>query len=293
MVIDLDTGRHPSGPQLLDDSVVGEREKFLVYGRMGTGKTFSAGTMPGNVYILVLGGFNEVKTLRSKDFKEKYPDKEGKLYFDYVKEPLGKRGVFQSASAYDWACDRLDDALEAEAKGDFRFDSLVIDSATTLRSFAMNKAIEITSDLARSADKTALARLKKHGIVIAQDQDWGAEQSLVWKFISWCFELDKHFLLITHEWNAEKHSRGSRETTITAVKPLFTGKHRVEVPNMFDNVWRFTASGGERSRVFEAQTVGDDIVDARTRMGGIISVMERNVNYTQIIERYKAYTRGN
>lgn len=280
-------------PKLIDDSVVGEREKFLVYGRMGTGKTFSAGTMPGNVYVLVLGGFNEVKTLRSKDFREKYPDKEGKLYLDYVKESLGKRGIFMQANAYDWACDKLDEALELEEKGDFQFDSLVIDSATMMRSFAMNKAIEITSDLAKSADKTALTRLKTHGIVLAGDQDWGAEQSLMWKFINWCFELDKHFLLITHEWNAEKHSRGTREVTITSVKPLFTGKHRVEIPQMFDNVWRFTVSGGERSRVFEAQTVGDDIIDAKTRMGGIIGAVERDINYTKIIGRWKAYTQGN
>lgn len=279
-------------PSPVDDGIVGEREKFLAYGGFGTGKTFSSGTMPGQVYHLVFGGPNELKTLRSPDFQEKYPGAEGKHFFDYIKEPLGRRGIFTEAQAYDWACDKLDEALAEEEAGDFHFDSLVIDSATGLRGFAMNKAIEITSDLAKSADKTALTRLRKSGIIIAGDNDWGAEQSLTIKFLNWCFEMDKHLLVVTHEWRQETYNRASRESTVIKVSPLFTGKHRTEVPQMFDNVWRFTVSGGERSRVFEAQTIGDDIVDAKTRYGGLLQPVERNVNYADIIEQFKAYQTG-
>lgn len=280
-------------PHPVDGSIVGEREKFLIYGGFGTGKTFASGTMPGQVYHLVFGGPNELKTLRSPDFMGMYPDAAGKHHFDYVKENLGARGIFQAANAYDWACDRLDEALLAEEKGDFKFDSLVLDGATGLRSFGMNKAIEITSDMAASQQKTALQRLKNHGIIIAGDNDWGAEQSLTMKFLNWVFELDKHLLIITHEWRQEKHDRKTRESTIVQVSPLFTGKHRVDVPAMFDNVWRFTVSGGERSRVFEVQTVGDDVVDAKTRYGGLLSAVERNINFTDAIEAFKTHSAGN
>jgi hypothetical protein len=278
-------------PLLVDEAIVGEREKILAYGGFGTGKTFASGTMPGHVYHLVFGGPNELKTLRSPDFMGMYPDAAGKHYFDFVKESLGLRGTFTQANAYDWACDRLDEALLAEEKGDFRFDSLVLDGATGLRSFGMNKAIEITSDMASSTAKTALTRLKNHGIIIAGDNDWGAEQSLTMKFLNWCFEMDKHLLVITHEWRQEKHDRKSRETTVVHVSPLFTGKHRIDVPAMFDNVWRFTVSGGERSRVFEVQTVGDDIVDAKTRYGGLLGAMERNMNFEAAIEKFKEHQR--
>lgn len=281
-------------PQLVDDSIVGEREKILAYGGFGTGKTFASGTMPGEVYHLVFGGANELKTLRSPDFRKAHPKAEGHHHFDFVQEALGKRGTFTQANAYDWACDKLDEALALESAGDFHFDSLVIDAATGLRNFAMNKAIEITSSLAKSDAKTALKRLKDHGVIIAGDQDWGAEQSLTMKFLNWVFELDKHLLVITHEWVQQVQNRATREVTVIHRSPLFTGKHRTDVPQMFDNVWRFTVSGGERSRVFEVQTVGDDIVDAKTRYGGLLSPVERNINYTEVIEKFKAYrTAGN
>jgi hypothetical protein len=279
-------------PILLDDSIIGEREKFLLYGNPGSGKTFAAGTMPGHIYFLIFGGSNELKTLRSKHFREKHPRKEGMVHYDFIKESLGKRGIFQSANAFDWACDRLDEAIAAEVAGDFRFDSIVVDAATGLRKYAMNKAIELTYDLAKSPDKTALKRLRDHGVVVPQDQDWGMEQSLVEKFLNWCFELDKHFCLITHEWNAEKHDRGTRETTITAIKPLFTGKHRNEIPQMFDNVWRMKVEGAEKARIFTAQTVGDEKVDAKTRLGGILDIEWRNPNLEEAIKKFQAYAKS-
>jgi len=274
-------------PELLDDSILGEYEKILSYGGFGTGKTFSAGTMPGRIYFLVIGGKNELKTLRSPDFVNKYPEKNGMIALDWVKENLGLRGTFKEAEAYDLACDKLDEALALDAKGDMPFDSLVIDAATGLRGVAMNKAIEITYDMASGKDKSALTRLRKEGILIPGDNDWGSEQSLIWKFINWCYELDKHFLLITHEWIDAKTDLGSKTTTVLHRRPLFTGKHRQEIPQMFDNVWRFSVSGGGKSRQFEAQTVGDDITDAKTRVGGVLDINMRDVNYEKCIEQMK------
>ncbi len=279
-------------PILLTDDIIGKWEKFLLYGGFGTGKTFTAGTMPGQILFIIFGGENELKTLRSKHFKEKHPEKEGMISYEFVKESLGKRGTFTSADAYDWACDKLDEALEAERKGDYKFDSLVVDAATGLRKYGMNKAIELTYDLAQSKDKTALKRLRDSGVIVPQDQDWGMEQSLTDKFLNWCYELEKHLCLVTHEWRVEKHNRGTRETTLTGVSPLFTGKHRQEIPQMFDNVWRMTVEGAERSRIFTAQTVGDEIHDAKTRLGGIVDIHWRDPNLEEAINKFQAYAKS-
>lgn len=274
-------------PILVDDSIVGEHEKFLIYGSFGTGKTFAAGTMPGTIFSLVLGGKNELKTYRAPDFLKAHPEKDGMIYMDWVREKIGRRGIVSKAEAYDIACDKLDEALDLEKKGDFQFDSLVIDAATGLRNVAMNKAIEITHDMAKGKEKTALTRLKDYGIRMPQDQDYGSEQSLIWKFVNWVFELEKHVCLITHEWIEAKTDRGTRTQTVISRKPLFTGKHRTDIPMMFDNVWRFSVSSGERSRQFDVQTIGDDIIEAKTRYGGVLGPMERNINFEKVIERFK------
>jgi hypothetical protein len=125
--------------------------------------------------------------------------------------------------------------------------------------------------------------------LLVGDNDYGAEQSLVFKFINWVFELDKHVCFITHEWVETKTNRATRETSVVARKPLFTGKHRTDIPMMFDNLWRFQVVGGERARQFEAQTVGDEVIDAKTRYGGVLPPIIRDVNFEEVINRFKSY----
>jgi len=273
-------------PKQPDSSIITGRSKFLSYGGMGSGKTFAAGTLPGRIYILCIGGANEVITLMSPDFHEKHPDKKGMITYDSVKESIGKRGSFSEATGYDTACDLLDAALELDRKGDAPFDSLVLDGSTGLRGLAMNKSMEITYSTAKQIDKTSMSRYREHGIVIPQDNDWFGEQSLMWKFVNWCFSLDKHFNLIAHEWKEVKRDRKDRTETITAICPAFTGKQRADLPTLFDNVWHFKSLGGKRSTIYEAQTQGDDIVEARTRLGGVIDTFYRDVNFTEAINKF-------
>jgi hypothetical protein len=273
-------------PHPVDASIIGEREKILLYGAGGVGKTFTAGTMPGNVFFIVFGGPNEVKTLMSPDFRGKHPEKEGKLFYDFTTEPLGKRGHFKSADAYDQACDLLDEALRLEEKGDFAFDSLVIDSATGLRRFAMNKAMEVNFHRATSGTtKTALARLRDENIIIPGDNDWMSEMSLTTQFMDWVFRMDKHVCVCTHVWETKKRDRASGETIISDQKPLFTGKNREEIPTMFDNVWYVSSISKGRGIIAQLQTVGDNTTSAKTRMGGALAPVERDPDLTKIIKK--------
>ena len=274
-------------PTPVNSDIIGVHEKLLLYGLGGSGKTFTAGTMPGKVYFIVFGGPNEVKTLMSQDFRKKHPEKTDQVWFDYAVEEIGARGHFKSATAYDMACDLLDDALEQERKGDFEFDSVVIDSATGLRRFGMNKAIEINFHRATGQSKTALKRLRDENIIIPGDNDWMSEMSLTTQFMDWVFRLPKHVCVCTHEWQVKQRDRGTGDSTVTSRLPLFTGKNREEVPAMFDNVWHIRPRNTGRGIVAEAVTVADEFTFAKTRMGGILAPIERDPDLTKLIEKMR------
>ncbi len=274
-------------PQPLNSSIIGERSKILSFGEMGSGKTFASGTMPGRIFLLCIGGANETITLMSPDFKKKHPEKDGLITWDSAEETFGKRGSFTDAKGYDKACDLLDVALELDRKEEITFDSLVVDGSTGLRGFAMNKSMEITYATANNTDKTSMKKYRDYGIVTPRDNDYFGEQSLMWKFVNWCFSLDKHFNLITHVWKETKTDRAKRETKVLSIQPAFTGKQRDSIPTLFDNVWYFESVGGKRSTVWEARTQGDDIVQARTRFGGVLPAVYRDVNFTNAIEKFQ------
>ena len=63
-------------PKPLTSEIIGEREKFLLYGAPKRGKTFCALTAPAPIYFLAIGGPNEATTYFSKQFQDKYGQKE-------------------------------------------------------------------------------------------------------------------------------------------------------------------------------------------------------------------------
>lgn len=269
-------------PQPVDGRILGKRHKILLYGEGGSGKTFTAGTMPGNIYIIVFGGPNEITTYLSPDFRNKHPQKKDKLFFDFATEEVGERGHFVEADAYDHACDLVTEALEMEKRGEFSFDSIVIDSATGLRRYGMNKALEFNYARATQKDKATLANYRKENIIVPADNDWGAEQSLTLQFIEWLFKLDKHICLVTHEWTETKQDRGSRQTTVLARRPLFTGRHRIDIPAWFDFVWRITPKKLGQGIIAQAQPYGDNVNYAKTRLGGILPPEIRDPNLEEL-----------
>lgn len=276
-------------PQLLTPDLVGTREKFLIYGEPGTGKTRAALTAPGPIYFLAIGGPNEVKTYFSPSFRQAFPDK--KVYLDVAEESIDERGQFDEAVGFDRACDLLDDALEADRKGDLNFETIVIDNATILSEFQMNKVFEISQIDAKDKTKTALRKLRDHGIYTPADYDWGGAQSLMGKFVSWLFKLDKHIVFVAHEHQDTTTDRASHTQIIQSVKPLFIGKQRNQIANLFDNVWRMTMNG----QFFEARTVATDrpfSVIAKTRVGGVLDRDFRDVDLEWAIQQLQDAAHG-
>lgn len=278
--------------QVVDEAVVGEHEKILLYGAPKTGKTFAAATAPGNIYFLVIGNDNEIKTVQSPDFLDKYPEKRGRIAFDSVTETRGDRGSFEQARAFDEACDLLDQAIEEDEAGDFvldgGIDTIVIDNATMLNTVQMNKAIEFNHARQSSKNKTTLTQLKEEGLLIPGDNDWMSQMSLMSKFVTWLFRLNYHVIFVAHEWKETSYDRSTRQRSVNKVRPLFTGKHREDIPMMFDNVWRMTAEGGGRSRRYCATTQGNEKVLAGTRFGGVLNEKIRDLDISEAIEKMQS-----
>lgn len=276
-------------PVLLTPELVGTREKFLLYGEPGTGKTRAGLTAPGPIYFLAIGAPNEAKTFFSPDFRKQFPNQ--KVYIDVAEESIDERGQFDAAIGFDSACDLLDEALEQDRKGDLHFETVLVDNATVLSEFQLNKVFEISEIDAKDKSKTSLRKLRDHGIYTPADYDWGGAQSLMGKFVSWLFKLDKHIVFVAHEHQDTTTDRATHTQLIQAVKPLFIGKQRNQIANMFDNVWRFTKNG----QFYEARTVAADrpfSVIAKTRVGGVLDQDFRNVDLEWAIQQLQEAAHG-
>lgn len=270
-------------PKKLTSEIIGVKEKILLYGEPGVGKTHAGGTMPPPTYFLCVGGENELKTLRGRAFIEQNPKKADQIWFDSVQEPRSERGRFKDAHAFDEAGDKIDEALALDEKGEMPFNSIVVDNVTGLRSVTMNKAIEFNYFRTQNKDQTAYRRLFDENILVPADMDWQSQMSLMKQFMEWMFQIDKHVLVTAHEWTQTKTNRKNHSQTVTARRPHFTGNNRTEIPLMFDNVWWMFAEGGGRSRIHSIQTIGDDITLAKTRVGGAFTGEVRNPDMEELI----------
>ena len=277
-------------PVPLTSAIIEDNEKVLLYGHPSMGKTHAALTAPGPIYFLAIGGPNEVKPYFGKNFQDKHGKKE--IIIDIAREPRGKKGRFINAVGFDIACTLLDEALELDDRGKIEFATIVIDNATVLEEFQMNKVIQI-SDATRSADskgESTYSKFMDSGILHPADHDWGAAQSLMQKFTSWLFSLDKNVVFVAHEHETTVANRATQSSDIIAVKPLFVGKQRTRIANMFDNVWRFYTHG----QLYVARTTPQDkpfTVIAKTRIGGVISPDYPDVNLTKAFKKLQDQAR--
>jgi hypothetical protein len=281
-------------PEQLTGEILKEPEKILLYGAPKTGKTFLAGTAPGDLYYLVIGPRNEMKTLAAPIWQKQYGHK--KVHYDFALEKLGPRGQFEEAVAFDMACDLLDDAIAANERGDLPMDTIVIENITTLMEVEMNKAMEINyySGNTGATSKKALEKLRESNIYTPADNDYMSAMSLMTQFMSWCFKLPYNVIVVAHEYIVESTDRKTKQKIVHAILPSFVGKHRTEMPRMFDNVWRTTVEGGGRSIQHCLTTIGTEggssapTIVAGSRVGGILPEKMYDASIEEIIEKFHA-----
>ena len=276
-------------PELLTFDVFQETEKFLLYGHPKTGKTHCALTLPEPIYFIAVGAPNEAKTYFSKKFREAHGKKV--IFIDTAYEPRGKKGQFETAVGSDQVSILLDEALELDDKGELEFASIIIDNATVLSEFQMNKTIEISSAMKDNPDtSTTLKKFRESGILSPADHDWGGAQSLMTKFVSWLFTVDKNVVLVAHEHETTISNRASQNSDLIAVKPQFIGKQRNDIANLFDNVWRFSREGPSYYARTEPQSNPFTVI-AGTRVGGIANADYKDPNLSKTIAKFQKYAK--
>jgi len=274
-------------PELATPSLIlTEWERILLFGPGGSGKTFTAGTAPEPQWWLTPGGRNELKTVFSPRFIKKHGRKE--IFITSVSEDREKGQMSDNPSGYDRCCDAVDGFLEMNDREGLGIKTIVVDNGTILEEYMMNKAIMAEYVLAGSKDKTVLSAERNYGIRKPHDTTWGGAQSFMDRWVNWLKELPFHVVFIAHDRMEWEQDEDKRKRKLLRILPEFVGVQRTAIPNKFDNVWYSSVMGGGRSQTWGIQSERDEIILAKTRVGGILDpTYERDPNITEIIQQFK------
>lgn len=273
----------------LEDLEVYDTTIALIYGGSGTGKSFFAGTAGSRTLFINIG--DGIKTLKSPLFREKIG---ADPIVVNITEKMSARGMVDTATAFDMVGDSIDYALNHMSD---RFDTIVIDDATALRKFAMNKGLEINQKLGKSE---SLNKGKNFDIVIKAVQDYGIEMDLIEQFIAAyaiiARNANKNLIMTAHQRVTLEKQRDSRGNpmigatpVLSKVSPGFTGQTFPDnVPQYFDWVFHSeTVAGGSQGIIFRMRTQPDDVYTAKCRDGGVFSTVEPNPNFLAMLQKVK------
>ena len=238
------------------DLIVSTQIQVLVYGRFKLGKTWGALTFPRPNVIDFDHG---IRTVINPEFVKRYGLRSIE-YFQPVRNLDGK-GVPKDYNAIDAACKYFDDWM-TPARRD-KFDTWVLDSATTLIDASTDKAILLLGGKDfKGAGSTTLEEARRYGLISPKIQDYGAERSMTEQIIRMLVDSDKHVVVICHE--REQTNDGGN---VTGIVPLLTGKSVEDVPIMFDEVYRLMARPVGTTVVRELRTVPIGGMKVGSRLG--------------------------
>jgi hypothetical protein len=265
----------------LKDFKASSPETCLVYGPSGAGKTYFCGTAgPRTLFINVGDG---IKTLKSPEFKAEVPDA-GEMIIVDVTEKLNEKGVTDTATAYDVTC-KIIDYMVANFRD--QFDTVVLDDATFLRKFAMNAAIQASSQ-GRSNAQERMAGLQKY--VKPEIGEYGQEMAAIewflWTYVKRFKALGLNFILTAHERHVfGKAPKMGDEAPIQKIRPGFTGRAFPDfIPAFFDNVWHMEAiTLGKGGTIHRLYTQNHGMAICKTRIGSLLPPMIQQPNFQKMI----------
>lgn len=273
-------------PDLSTLDMTEEAIQAVVMGRSGTGKTWLAGTFPR---INVLDFDGKLGVLRNPGFVKSYGLRS--IKYETFSDTKRLKGMAVDHFAFDAACAYFDEWMKPAGKwrnlqtGEIEptsvndFDTWVIDSGTSLTEVARNKALIVLGGSGRS--KT-FASAKATGMAVMEQQDWGAERSLVEQFVRMVRSSGKNVLLLVHEAETT-----NKDGILISVKPLFTGQSKEIVQSMFKDVWGLKVQGVGTTLKRVLKTNYDGISSARSELGiGDID----NPDYDKIVSRIRELT---
>lgn len=287
----IDPLRDPKAPvqfYYLNEAPAWSSIIMLLYGGSGVGKTwFIASAGPRTLIINIGDGIVTIKSklIRDKFYKDGFP-----IVTDIREEVDPVTGLFTVAIGLDMVKDAIDYALDHFKE---RFDTIVVDDATQLNAFAMNKGLELNDEFQRS--KT-LERGKKAKGYIKSVQDYGAEMDLIENFVATtkdiCKKEEKHFILTAHERHTFKKIKDQSGKVIgeelDKIQPGFTGKtFPDDVTQHFDLVWHLEAVQTGNGIVRRAHTEDTKGIKAKSRYPGVFKALELNPDFLNIVDRIK------
>lgn len=261
---------------------------ILAYGPAGSGKTNFCGSAGSRSLYIDCGTSQE--TLKSPYFKQKY---KANPIIVSILEKLDAKG-FPESDAFDLLCDTIDFGLN-KFKDDI--DTVCVDDMTSIRRFAMNKAMSINAG--RFKGESALSISQKYGVFLPGVADFGVEMSIIQFFfgtyVPLLKSLDKNLIITAHERLITKKATNNQgnpiigaEPVLLDIRPGFTGeKFPDQVTGYFDNVWYFKVTGSHPAVNFVCQTVGSESLTAKTRHGGIFNATEYDPDFLKMWERIK------
>ncbi len=286
--------KDPAAPvvfQTLDEMKPHESVTLLLYGGSATGKTWFVATAGPRTLIINIG--DGLATIQSQVVKKKFYQDGMPIVATIHEERDPTTGMFLTATALDQVMRAIDWAMD---KFPDRFDTIAVDDATQLRSFAMNKGLELNQDFDRSKTLEKARKEKNFGAFVPAIQDYGAEMDLIELFIAetmtLCKKEKKHFILTAHERHTYKPMKDMSGKKIgeelDKIRPGFTGKtFPDDITNYFDLVWRMEALQTGQGPVHRAQTADSKGIKAKSRYPGVFSALETYPNFLSIVERIK------
>lgn len=215
----------------------------------GKGKTSLAATFPRPNFWDFDG---KVEVARNPRFLRKYGVR-SILYEKFPEPAVANPKILPTAFAK--ACEYFDQQMRPGYRD--KWDTAVIDSGTTLSMVARCQALMILGKLQRS--KT-LEKAQNFGMEAMEQSDWGAERSLVEKFVKQLLDTGKNVLLLVHEKEVVKNG-------VTEIMPLFTGDSKTVIPAMFKDIWQLrpTVVNNQPTIKLVASPVG--FVQVRSELG--------------------------
>lgn len=264
----------------------------MFYGPTGTGKTVSASTYPKpQVWIDMDRGMDSILWAMKQGICPHKPED-----FNYVrpKNVIDERGKLISATGMWQVIDKINEWMERPQD----WNTMVLDSTTTLNHFAMTAGMEVSGKYPTEAKPFSKSGefTKAAGILLFQIQDYRPAQSFIDQLVEplkiGAHDLRKWIILISHEYEI---TRASKEIgvppTVVGVEPAMWGQQRKNISARLDEVYYFKQEGTKTEPKHLMQTRGDGFTVAKTRFG-CFDVKEEP-NWPNLHKKIKAfYGRG-
>lgn len=226
-----------------------EPQKILIYGAMGSGKTYSLKTLPKSWFPAVLLDIERGSRALEGQFEE------GEfLTFLLEDQVANKNGVLRPV-AYAQSLG----VVSAIQEGELKCNTLIIDSITRLYNAILDFGLK---DAAED---------KKPGF-----DEWGAALRSTIKFVQLCAQLNKNIIFIGHE-----KAHANEVTGIEQGVPALSGQLGTLLPTYFDEVLHTIVQGRGDKRAFYWETSPTGKFVARTRHPEFPSLIEQDFSIYQ------------